>query len=192
MAKLFKLFLFLIFPVGLILGGAYGLAKVGVIPVKRLTAKNRAARSLAHMIGLDSPRLPAVHVASPHAAAPDPLAAERKELAAQKVALDKQRAEWEDTKRSQARNAEAAAAAERADTDPKAIARLGAIYEQMPPDAVSKIFAKLPEPEVIALLRKMEEKKVGGILAADAPDRAARLTLALSKPAPAAPASSTE
>ncbi|HLJ53422.1 MAG TPA: hypothetical protein VKT77_00200 [Chthonomonadaceae bacterium] len=189
MAKLIKLFLFVVFPLGLMLGGAYGLAKIGVIPVKRLTARNRAARTLVRLVGLDSPRLPAVQVNAPHAAAPDPLAAERKELAGQRQALEKQRADWENVKRTQAKNAEAAAAAERAATDPKAIARLAAVYEQMPPDAVSKIFAKLPETEVLALLRKMEEKKVGEILAANAPDRAARLTLALSKPAPAAPPS---
>ena len=59
MAKFIKIFLFVIFPLFLLIGGAYGLAKIGVIPVKRLTAKNRAARTIARLIGLDSPKRPA-------------------------------------------------------------------------------------------------------------------------------------
>ena len=60
MSKIIKVFLFVVFPLFLVLGGAYGLAKVGVIPVKKLVAKNRMARLAVRFIGLDSPTLPAV------------------------------------------------------------------------------------------------------------------------------------
>ena len=193
MPKLVKLFLFVVFPLFLILGGAYGLAKVGVIPVKRLTAKNKAARTVVHLIGLDSPKLPTVQVNSAHAAtAPDPLEGRRKELDAQKAAFEKQRADWENLRQVQAKTAAAKAAEEQAAVDPKSLSRLAAIYEQMPAETANKIFTKLPDPEVIALLRKMDEKKVGQILAIVAPDRAARLTLTLSKPASPSPVASGE
>lgn len=192
MPKLIKLFLFVVFPLFLLLGGAYGLAKVGVIPVRKLVGKNRAARSVARLIGLDSPKLPTIQVAAAHAVVVDPLESERKALSAQKVAFDKQRADWETVRQNQAKATLAKAAAQVAAVDPKSITRLASIYEQMPPETVNKIFGKLPDPEVIALLRKMDEKKVGQILAIVAPDRAARMTLSLSKPVtppPAAPAS---
>src|SRR2546421_6697220 len=101
MKNLIKLFLFVVFPLFLILGGAYGLAKVGVIPVKKLVGKNRAAKTAVRLIGLDSPRLPAVHATPARAAAPDPLEEKRKELAAQKAAFEKQRAEWENVRQVQ-------------------------------------------------------------------------------------------
>ena len=92
----------------------------------------------------------------------------------------------------QAKAAAAKAAEQQATTDPRSLSRLAAIYEQMPAETANKIFTKLPDLEVIALLRKMDEKKVSQILAIVAPDRAARLTLALSKPAPAPPTSGIE
>jgi flagellar motility protein MotE (MotC chaperone) len=74
------------------------------------------------------------------------------------------------------------------------MAQLATVYEQLDAGTANKIFSKLPEPEVILILRKMDEKKVGAILAIVPPDRAARMTLALSKPAapPPAPAAQTQ
>jgi flagellar motility protein MotE (MotC chaperone) len=118
--------------------------------------------------------------------APDPAESARKELDAQKAAFEKQRTEWEAQ-----RQAAAKPAASKADAPPtvdaKSIARLATVYEGMPPDTANKIFTKLPDPEVIAILGQMDEKKVGLILAIVPPDRAARMTLALSKPQPPAP-----
>jgi flagellar motility protein MotE (MotC chaperone) len=190
MPKIAKLFLFLICPLFLLLGGAYGLAKVGVIPVKKLTAKNKLAGKLAHMIGLDSPKLPAVQVTPARAVVPDPLAAQKKELEAKNAAFEKQRADWEAVQKLQAKAAETKVKEQETAVYPKSIARLAAVYEQMPADTANKIFTKLPDAEVIALLRKMDEKKVSQILAIVAPDRAARLTLSLSKPAATAPLAS--
>ena len=67
--------------------------------------------------------------------------------------------------------------------DPKSLSRLASGYEQMPPEKVMPIFSKLPDPQVIALLRRMDEKQVALILAIVPPERAARMTLALAKPA---------
>ena len=60
------------------------------------------------------------------------------------------------------------------------LTRLAGVYEQMDVDDAAKIMAKLPDTLVEPLLRRMEEKQVGKLLIAFAPDRAARLTLALS------------
>ncbi len=187
MSKLIKLFLFAVFPLFLILGGLYGLAKVGVIPVRKLAAKNRLARQVVRLIGLDSSKLPAVQVTPARALVTDPLDSQRKVLLAQKTAFDKERSDWENVQKVQAKTAAAKAAEQRAAVDPKSIARMATVYEQMPADTANKIFSKLPDPEVIALLRKMDEKKVGQILAIVPPDRAARMTLSLSKPIASTP-----
>ena len=68
---------------------------------------------------------------------------------------------------------------------------MAAVYEQMPVDKLTKIFSLLPDAQVLALLRGMDEKKVAEILAALAPGRAARFTLALSRPVPPRTASTT-
>jgi flagellar motility protein MotE (MotC chaperone) len=193
MPKLVKVFLFVIFPLFLVLGGAYGLAKVGVIPIRQVAAKNHALGLALHLIGLDTPKLPSVHVTPASAVAPDPLDSQRRALAAQRSALDKERADWDVQRQAQVKTAAVKTVTEQAVADPKSIARLAAIYEQMPAETANKIFSKLPDPEVIALLRKMDEKKVSQILAIVPPDRAARMTLSLSKPAEtAAPPPGTE
>jgi hypothetical protein len=193
MPKLIKVFLFVVFPLFLLLGGAYGLAKVGVIPIRQVAAKNRPLRLALHLIGLDTPKLPSVQVTPANAVAPDPLDSQRKALAEQRGALDKERTDWDVQRQAQIKTSAAKTATEQPVTDPKAIARLAAIYEQMPAETANKIFTKLPDPEVISLLRKMDEKKVSQILAIVPPDRAARMTLSLSKPvAPPPPPATTE
>jgi flagellar motility protein MotE (MotC chaperone) len=181
MKKLIPIVLILVVPVAL--GITYGLAKFGVIPVQKLAAKNPTVGKLLTKIGLNSPKLPAPVAAKASAPAPDPLAGEKKVLEAQRKALEEERAAWEADKQAQqkqqttARRAAAAAA-----PDPRNVARMASVYEQMPAEAVTPIFTKLPDDQVIALLRKMDEKKVGQILAIQTPERAARLTLALSRP----------
>jgi hypothetical protein len=185
MPKIIKIFLFVFFPLFLIIGGAYGLAKIGVIPVRNLAKKNPALRKVLHVVGLDSPKLPTRQVARASASvpAPDPLEGQRKALAEQRAALEKERADWETERQSQQKAVAVKAAVPDASSDPKSLARLASVYEQMPPESVTRIFAKLPDPQVIALLRRMDEKQVAQILAIVPPDRAARMTLALAKPA---------
>jgi flagellar motility protein MotE (MotC chaperone) len=162
----------------LALGTAYGLAKLNVIPVQKMGEHNPALGSALSMAGLYH-RKPHI-VVKTHA--PDPLADDRRALQGQRDALKQQQTDWEAQKQAQVQSTEKAKeAATAALPDPKEMQRLAAIYEEMPVDAVNKIFAKLPDQQVIALLRRMDEKQVGSILAGVTPERAARLTLALSR-----------
>jgi flagellar motility protein MotE (MotC chaperone) len=61
------------------------------------------------------------------------------------------------------------------------LARLSSTYEQMSPEDAGRIFTKLPDSLVENLLRKMDEGKVAKLLLALPVERAAKLTLALSK-----------
>lgn len=180
MKKRLILVLIVLFPLGL--GVCYALAKFGVIPVQKWAAKTPVLGKVLAKIGLDSPKLPAPVKAGAAAAAPDPLASEKKVLEAQRQALEDERTAWENDKKVQERQkADVQRTAQTALPDPRSVARMASVYEQMPADAVTKIFAKLSDDQVIALLRKMDEKKVGQVLAVQTPERAARFTLALSR-----------
>jgi hypothetical protein len=132
MPKLVKVFLFVVFPLFLVLGGAYGLAKVGVIPIRQVAAKNHALGLALHLIGLDTPQLPAVQVTPASTVAHDPLDSQRRALTEQRSALDKERADWDIQRQAQVKTAAVKTVTEQAVADPKSIARLAAIYEQMP------------------------------------------------------------
>jgi flagellar motility protein MotE (MotC chaperone) len=172
------------------LGITWGLAKFNVIPVRKMAEKNPQIRSVLKMLALDTPQLP-----TPPGAAPvktDPLEAEKKALQGQREALEDERRRWEAQRQAQLRQeSDSRAAALRAEPDPKNLARMAAVYEQMPPQAVTRIFGKMRDDQVTALLRRMDEKQVAQILASFTPDRAARLTLALSRPTPQQTASVT-
>lgn len=178
-----KVLLAITLPLVLIAGGVYGLAKVGIVPVETLTGGNPALLKICKAMGLKPSKPVKVNKPAPLTpAVPD-------RVAQQKSAFDKERADMQaqiDALRSaQAKKAVATSAA----LDPKNIARLATVYEGMSPETVTKIFAKLPDDEVIAILRRMDEKKVGQILAAVTPEHAASLTQALAQPAPPAVAS---
>lgn len=63
----------------------------------------------------------------------------------------------------------------------RSLARLTAIYEQMPAEDAGRILAKLPDSLVEKMLRRMDERQAGKILLTFDPNRAARLTQALAK-----------
>lgn len=180
MPKGVKIGLVILVPLLLVaLGAAYGLAKLGIIPVQKIAGNKKPLLKLFRTIGLKvEPEKPKVAAAHPVV---DPLASERKAILDQRFALEKERADWqaqEEAKQKAALNAKRAELS--ALPDPKELTRLAAVYEQMPTDTMTKIFAKLPDDQVIALLRRMEEKKVADVLASVTPERAARLTLNLS------------
>jgi flagellar motility protein MotE (MotC chaperone) len=180
----------LVLTLPLALGITWGLAKFGVIPVRKLAEKNPKIRPVLKTLALDTPQLPAR--TGPVPAPPDPLAGEKKALQAQRDTLDEERKKWESQRQAQLRKeSDTRAAALRAAPDPKNLARMAAVYEQMSPETVTLIFGKMRDDQVVALLRRMDEKQVGQVLAAVAPERAARLTLALSRPAPERTASAT-
>ena len=175
----------IIIVVPMLLGICYGLAKVQVIPTQKMGRKNPALAGILRPLGLFKTPPPAKPAT---VAAMSALSPEQQALKAQREALDKERAEWETQKQAQAKaveqaNEKAKQAPTAAPLDPRETARMASIYEQMPSDAVIKIFAKLPDPQVIALMRRMDEKKVSEVLAALAPERAAFFTQTLSRAA---------
>lgn len=164
----------------IVLGVVYGLAFFGIIPVQKMADKSPAlAQALLplHLIKAKGrSQLPIM------AAAPSPqqqaLDAQKKQLDADRAQLDKDRGDWEAQKR------QAAAPATSDGTPlPDNAAKLNAIYAAMAPDDLSRIFAKVPDTDVITALTQMDEKKAGKILAALPADRSARLTRQMSHPA---------
>ena len=174
MPKGLKIALILVVPLALALGAAYGLAKIHVIKLP----PDPALRPIWKMIGLKAPVPPPVSAAV--AKSPDPLAAQKKEMEAEKTQIADERAAAQDEAQARAKSA-AYIAAQNA-LDPRSIARMATVYEQMPTEKAVPIFAILPDAQALALLRSMDEKKVAEILAAESPVRAARFTLALSRP----------
>lgn len=63
----------------------------------------------------------------------------------------------------------------------RSLARLTAVYEQMPAEDAGRILAKLPDSLIEKMLRRMDERQAGKILLTFDPNRAARLTQALAK-----------
>ena len=186
MPKGLKIALAVLLPLLLILGGVYGLAKMGMVPLDGLTKSNPSLARAFKAMGLKVPAAktpekatPETKTASDAAPAPDP-------AAQQQAAFEKERAELQAQIQTLKKPAPAANA-----PDPKNVARMAGIYDQMPAEAVTKIFAKMPDEQVIALLRRMDEKQVGLILAAQTPEHAAQWTEALSRPAPLARVAAT-
>lgn len=194
MPKGLKIALIALVPLILLLAAAYVLAKFNVIPVRKMAQKKPLLGKALALIGLNTPKLPARHVAA-SAPPPDPLAAQKQALQQQQEAFAEERKAWEAQKEQSAakavhRQPDAPAGSNGAVTDalvsdPRSVARMASVYEQMPAETVTKIFEKLPDAQVLALLRKMEDKQVAQILAAVAPERAARLTQSLSQSPPA-------
>ena len=174
MPKGLKIGLILLLPLALALGAAYGLAKIHVIKLP----PNPALRPLWKAIGLKPPTVPAP--AALAANAPDPLLEQKKALDAEKMKLAEERAALEESQQAQAKPTAPAAADPNA-LDPRSVARMATVYEQMPTEKAVTIFAILPDAQALALLRGMDEKKVAEILAAEPPARAARFTLALAQ-----------
>ena len=164
-----------------LLGVVYGLAFLGVIPVQKMAGKSPALAAALAALHLAKAKKPA-HGASP-VAAPNPeqqaLNAQKKKLAADQAQLEKDRAALESRKQQPAAPADGGGASPPPASDNAA--KLGAIYATMSADDLSRIFGKLPDPDVIASLAQIDEKKAGQVLAALPVDRAARLTQKMSR-----------
>jgi len=162
-----------------LLGVLYGLAFLGVIPVQKMAGKSPAmasALSALHLARAKKPAPPAAAVP-----APDPervaLGAQKKALAEERARLEKDRAGLEASRRQPPAAPDGGAPPAPAADD---AAKLGAIYATMSPDDLSRIFGKLPDPDVIRSLTQLDEKKAGQVLAALPADRAARLARRMS------------
>ena len=159
-----------------VLGIVYGLAFVGIIPVRQIAKKSKPAEAILTAMKLyhPAPSKSASHPPAQLAQAPDPLAsdraalqAEREQLAIEKIQLDKK-----------------LTAGPPASASPASVptsSKMSAIYDTMKPSEIAQIFAKLPNPPVCDALMNMDEMKAGKVLAAMPPDRAAKLTTLLNQ-----------
>lgn len=156
-----------------ILGIAYGLAFFGVIPTQKMADKSPALAQALKALHLAKPKK-AVAAAPPPAGGVSPaqsaLNAQRKQLAADRVQLDKDRADFEAQKQ-----AAPAPAALTQSAPQDGSAKLDAIYAAMSPDDLARLFARQPDPDVVRALADLDEKKAGKVLAALPDARAARL-----------------
>ncbi len=164
-----------------LLGIAYALAFFGVIPAQKMADHSPGLAHTLIALHLAKPKKPLAAsktLLAPATISPEQeaLNAEKKQLADQKAALDKQQADFE----AQKQTASAAPAA-----DPNSAGKLDAIYAAMSADDLLSIFAKLPDPDVIRALTNLDEKKAGKVLAGLPPARAARLSQEMSHPQPA-------
>lgn len=163
-----KKLLLLLILLMILLGIPYGLAKVGVIPVAKLTAKNPALAKAARALGL-TPRKQTVKASTKQEKASSP-ASESSPVETKPADLP--------------RNApplptSAAAPSSSTDTASRQIGWVAKVYEEMEPEEAVRIFAKMDDREVVPLLRRMKQRHVAQILALMPPDRAARLSRTL-------------
>lgn len=149
-----------------LLGVPYALAKLGIIPIAKLTAKNPALAKLARSVGLLPPPKK-VHASTkqeaepkPAQPAPSPLPPPRPTLPVPAPAVSRERTSGQDNTSRQ-------------------IGWVAKVYENMEPEQAVQILNKMNDREVIALLRRMKQRQVAEILALMPPDRAARLSRAL-------------
>jgi len=162
-----------------LLGVVYGLAFFGIIPVQKMADKSPGLASTLTKLHLAKAKKPAP--AAPPGAAPSPeqqaLDAQKKQTAADRAQLDKDRADFEAQKAQPAAPPDGVAST----PPPDHAAKLGAIYATMSADDLARIFGKQPDPDVIQSLTQLDEKKAGQVLAALPTARAARLTRQMSR-----------
>lgn len=164
MKRLMKVLILLL----ILLGVPYGLARVGVIPVAKLTAKKPALAKFARTVGL-IPRKQTVK-------------ADTKE---EKPATFSPESPTISLKPSQVPRSTppalipASAPSPTADTASRQIGWVAKVYENMEPEEAVRIFEKMDDREVVPLLRRMKQRQVAQILALMPPGRAARLSRTL-------------
>ena len=176
-----------------VLGIAYALAFFGVIPTQKMANKSPGLAHALIALHLAKPKKPLAAnktISAPATVSPEQeaLNTEKKQIADQKAALDKQQADFEAQKQAAAPPAASSTAASAADA-PSSAGKLDAIYAAMSADDLLTIFVKLPDPDVVRALTNLDEKKAGKVLAGLPPARAARLSEEMSHPAPSRPAS---
>ncbi len=196
MMKVLKLTLLFMVPLVVGVGAFLGLAHTKILPGHKWAAEKGPLGEIMRITGVKPLKKPAPKAVLTQAAAGsqsassvvDPLAAEKQALAAERQAFDTERANWQAQQQQQAQQqAQQAASAAAAQPDPQQIARLADVYGNMDSATIDKIIAHLPEPEVVALLRQMDGRKVAHVLAGMKTATAARLTQLLAQPPPAAP-----
>jgi hypothetical protein len=151
-----------------LVGAAYGLAKIHIIPVAMLAKSSPIAKTLLTQLKLYKPIKPKPMVAVAAAPVVDPLAAEKAQIAMEQAQVSKERTQL----------AQKLAAALPPPPPPvvQTAPQLIEIYEAMNSDDLATLFAKEPDSAVVSALIAMDTKKAAKALAAIPPDRGARIT----------------
>ncbi|MCL5283165.1 MAG: hypothetical protein M1330_00415 [Armatimonadetes bacterium] len=171
MKKLIKVALAVLVPLLIIGGAVYGLAKMKVIPIQKLATKNKTMARILTAIKLYQPSAPKKPAKQSQPVTSASVAA---------VALaPATHISPNSSPLSTPPSLPVARPKPSTQINPKRIYQLSNIYDTMDPSDASKILIKLPDSELIPLFRQMDERKVGQILVAFGPTRAAKLTKAL-------------
>ncbi len=149
-------------------GVPYGLAKVGIIPVARLTAKNPAMAKFARSVGL----LPRPRSVKADTKQQDDTSSPQPTKPPTGISRPAQPSSFP----SSLPNPSGTSVQ---DTTARQVGWLAKVYENMEPEEAVRILDKMNDREVIALLRRMKQRQVAQILALMPPDRAARLSKTL-------------
>jgi len=163
-----------------VLGGVYGAAFFGVIPVKKMADKTPALRGPLAALHLVPLKKPVAAASAKAAASPTPaqaaLDAGKKQLQADRAQLDKDRAAFA------AQKAAPPALASPGDPTaaptpaaPDTAAKLASIYAAMPPDNLAKLLGGQTDPDAITALTGLDDKKAAKVMTALPPLRASRL-----------------
>lgn len=152
----------------ILLGIPYGLAKMGIIPVAKLCAKNPALAKFARSVGL-MPRRQTVQASTKEQGAVS---------ATPSVPASSKTVRPEPAPLPPVPPA-APSAANTPDDPSHQVGWVAKVYENMEPEQAVRILEKMNDREVIALLRRMKQRQVAQILALLPPDRAARLSRSL-------------
>lgn len=149
----------------ILLGIPYGLAKMGILPVAKLTAKSPALAKFARMAGL-LPRKQVVHADTKEQKPSSNVSGSP----AQPVQMPRPAPQV---------SASVSPSAPAADTANRQTGWVAKVYENMEPEEAVRILEKMDDREVVSLLRRMKQRQVAQILALMPPDRAARLSRTL-------------
>jgi len=152
-----KAFFITIFVIAALLGITYGLAYVGVIPVKKIAGKTPIVHQMLRMINLEQPPKKTVAITAAIVAPPPP-----------PILIP--------TKASTPIRSMSSPPAEIVTSS-----KVSAIYDTMKPASLALIFAKLPDSQVCDALLKMDEQKAGKVLVAMPPNRSAKLTILMNQ-----------
>ncbi len=152
----------------LLFGVPYGLAKMGVIPVAKLTAKNPALAQVARTLGL-TPQKRTVQAASREGNDSRP-APESSPAPTQPAYI---------ARPSPPSLPSPTASSSSPNTTHRQIGWVAKVYEEMEPEEAVRIMEKMDDREVVPLLQRMKQRQVAQILALMPPDRAARLSRTL-------------
>ncbi len=173
-----------------LVGAVYGLARAHVLPLQGLAKSSPAAKNLLLSMKLIMPDAPKSKPKTLAAAIPDPLAAQKAQLAQEEAQVVAEKALL-DRKIAATPSAPPAAPTPASPPITVTASKLVEIYEAMGSDDLATLFAKEPDSAVVSALIAMDSKKAAKALAALPSDRAAKITALMNQAMATAPNSQT-